>query len=188
MTVLGSCGLALAAAVGLAMLRQVLRSLTRGKYSSPSRMTWKGTVFSWALWPEALLKRKAPFRPHTLAALQKAALKNAKGLTDFGDTWYESVFEHACGMVNARPLSPLGQHVAFDTMMRRLVTRRRVVDELKHLPTGALEAPLLPPVFVLGLPRTGTTFLYRLMSLDDRRVRCPLTYELYDPSPQVTGT
>ena len=183
--ILCTVGYAVATVVALAVLRNVVRSLTRGKYCAPSRITWKGTAFSWALWPETLLKRKAAFRPHTLAALQKAAMKNAKGLTDFGDTWYEKVFEHACGMVNARPLSPLGQHVAFDTMMRRLVTRLRFVNELKQLPAGDLEKPLLPPVFVLGLPRTGTTFLHHLLSLDDAHVRCPLTYELYDPSPQV---
>jgi hypothetical protein len=39
-------------------------------------------------------------------------------------------------MVNARPLSPLGQHVAFDSMMRRLYSRLRFVEELKQLPMG----------------------------------------------------
>jgi hypothetical protein len=49
--------------------------------------------------------------------------------------------------------------------------------ELKKLPAGTLEKPLLPPVFVIGLPRTGTTFLHRLLALDPH-VRCPLTYEV----------
>jgi len=40
-----------------------------------------------------------------------------------------------------------------------------------------MEKPLLPPVFVIGLPRTGTTFLHHLLALDTN-VRCPLTYEV----------
>jgi len=38
-----------------------------------------------------------------------------------------------------------------------------------------------PPIFVMGLPRTGTTFLHRLLSLDPKS-RSPLTYELFDPT------
>ena len=42
------------------------------------------------------------------------------------------------------------------------------------------------PVFVLGLPRTGTTFLHRMLSLDPTS-RCPLTYELFDPAMVAKG-
>jgi len=43
--------------------------------------------------------------------------------------------------------------------------------------------PVRQPVFVLGMPRTGTTFLHRLLSLDPA-ARAPLTYELQDPVPR----
>ena len=86
-------------------------------------------------------------------------------------------------MVNAESFSPLGQYIAYDSMMRRLVSRLRFVEECKKAPAGTFEASLLPPVFVIGLPRTGTTFLHRLLSLDPA-VRCPLTYELFDVAPR----
>lgn len=44
----------------------------------------------------------------------------------------------------------------------------------------------LEPVFVMGLPRTGTTFIHRLLSLDPK-VRAPLLWELLAPVPSVAG-
>lgn len=168
--------------LGSLVLFHLFRALTRSKFSAPSRITWKGSILNWLLWPEALMKRKPAFKKITLAALKKAATKNAKGLNDFGDTWFETAYAHAADMVNGRNLSSLGKYISFDSMMRRLVARLRVQDELKRSP-GALARPLVPPVFVLGLPRTGTTFLHHLLSLDDA-VRCPQTWELFDPTPQ----
>lgn len=50
-----------------------------------------------------------------------------------------------------------------------------------------LKISVRSPVFVMGLPRTGTTFLHRLLSLDPK-VRSPLTWELLNPVPRVNGT
>lgn len=175
----------LVAAGAIFFLLKAFRAATRGKYRAPSRITWKGALFNWALWPEAILKRKPAFRKITLESLQKAAIKNAK-LSDFGDTWYETAFSHAADMLNRRKLSPLGKYVAFDSMMRRLVARLRFNEELKRVPPSVLEEKLVDPIFVLGLPRTGTTFLHHLLSLDDQ-VRCPTTYELFDVAPRIRG-
>jgi hypothetical protein len=169
--------------VGVCFLNAVLKAASRGKYYAPSRISMKGQLYNLALWPERILKRKPAFQKITLPALKKAAIKGAKGLNDFGDTWYEEAYSKACEMMAKRKLSPLGQHILFDTMTRRLVARLRCKDEMKKLPAGVLEKPMLPPVFVLGLPRTGTTFLHRLLSLDTTG-RCPKTYELYDVVPR----
>lgn len=39
----------------------------------------------------------------------------------------------------------------------------------------------------MGLPRTGTTYLHRLLSLDPS-VRAPLLWELAEPVPNVSGS
>lgn len=139
----------------------------------------KGKLYNLMLWPEMLMKRKAHFKAITIEALEKEAIKRAK-LSDFGDSWYKVGFQHVINLINKRNLTPLGQYVAFDSFMRRLVARLRVKEELKKSP-AALSTPLLPPVFILGVPRTGTTFLHHLLSLDPNR-RYPKTYELYDPA------
>ena len=44
--------------------------------------------------------------------------------------------------------------------------------------------PIRKPIFIVGLPRTGTTFLHRLLSLDPENT-APVTWELMDPVPRV---
>lgn len=169
----------LAAALGGVVLYKVFKTLTRGKYRCPPRLTLKGKIYNWMLWPEMIMKRKNHFKKITIENVEKEAIKRAK-LTDFGDSWYKVGFQAVIDLINKRKMTPLGQYVAFDSFMRRLVARLRVKEELKKNPE-ALETPLVPPVFILGVPRTGTTFLHRLLSLDPTR-RYPKTYELYDPA------
>ena len=72
-------------------------------------------------------------------------------------------------LLNQRPLSSFGKFACFDYLMRRLIARLKVVDAVAEAGGEKKLAELAPvksPVFVLGLPRTGTTFLHRLLSLD----------------------
>ena len=96
-------------------------------------------------------------------------------------TWYRAKFSYALELLNAKRLTALGRHVCNGGMRNRFVARLRVRDAVKRAGAGAVAAvPVDSPVFVLGLPRTGTTLLHRLLSLDPAS-RCPLTYELFDP-------
>ena len=66
------------------------------------------------------------------------------------------------------------------------VTRRlKFLTYIKEMPQ-IQNVPLRSPVFVTGLPRTGTTFLHRLLSLDPA-VRSPLLWELLQATPNVKG-
>ena len=69
------------------------------------------------------------------------------------------------------------------TMVRRL----KFVEYYKNV-LAVREVPVLSPVFVMGLPRTGTTLLHRLLSLDTKRCRAPLLWELLAAVPKPTGT
>lgn len=66
------------------------------------------------------------------------------------------------------------------TMERKL----KFCQYIKDSP-DVLNVPVKKPVFVVGLPRTGTTFLHRLLSLDPH-VRAPLLWELLSPVPNVS--
>ena len=50
-----------------------------------------------------------------------------------------------------------------------------------------MNVPMKRPIFVVGLPRTGTTFLHRLLSLDPN-CRAPLTWELFSPYPLTSSS
>ena len=82
----------------------------------------------------------------------------------------------ACGLSETQP-TPVGRRIAFDYLMRRLMTRLQVIDRAKSKPDPQLSRGTH---CCMGLPRTGTTFLHRLLALDPDN-RCPETHELLDP-------
>src|SRR3546814_20430430 len=62
-----------------------------------------------------------------------------------------------------------------------LSTRLQVTDYLAGRPE-LLQRPVERPVFVFGVPRTGTTLLSNLLAADPHR-RSPLTWEIDAPVP-----
>ena len=69
----------------------------------------------------------------------------------------------AVARLNETRPTPVGRLIAFDYLMRRLMTRLQVIDRAKTKPTSRIPRA---PIVVMGLPRTGTTFLHRLLALD----------------------
>lgn len=65
-----------------------------------------------------------------------------------------------------------------------LASRLKVTAYLEERPE-LLERPIDRPVFVFGIPRTGTTLLSNLLGADPAR-RSPLTWEIDDPVPPPT--
>lgn len=65
-----------------------------------------------------------------------------------------------------------------------LASRLKVTDYLAKRPE-LLKRPIERPVFVFGVPRTGTTLLSNLLAADPAR-RSPLTWEIDDPVPPPT--
>ncbi len=71
-----------------------------------------------------------------------------------------------------------------DGVVRALATRLKVTAYLEQHPE-LLKRPIERPVFVFGVPRTGTTLLSNLLAADPAR-RSPLTWEIDDPVPPPT--
>ena len=72
-----------------------------------------------------------------------------------------------------------------DSVVAILSNRLKVADYLDQRPE-LLERPIEKPVFVFGVPRTGTTLLSNLLAADPAR-RSPLTWEIDDPVPPPTS-
>ena len=66
-----------------------------------------------------------------------------------------------------------------------LSNRLKVWNYLQQNPE-LLDRPIERPVFVLGIPRTGTTLLSNLLAADPAR-RSPLEWEIDDPIPPATS-
>ena len=74
--------------------------------------------------------------------------------------------------------------IAFENQLKdRLKVRREIYKLTKK---ESLPAPA-DPIFVTGLPRSGTTFLFNLLSLDHNH-RSPMYWEIMNPLPLVKTT
>lgn len=111
-----------------------------------------------------------------------AAAQQETGLTDLGD---EAITEGLNRLVDAlnneAKLSVRGEQGVQATLVATLANRLRVEDYLARHPE-LLARPIEKPLFVFGLPRTGTTLAINLLSVDPAR-RCFLRWESSDSVP-----
>jgi Sulfotransferase family len=106
----------------------------------------------------------------------------ATGLDDFGgDTWQEALDRLLDSLRSEARLSELGMAIVADELAGYLTTRLEIVAERARHPEIA-EAPVEPPIVIIGQGRTGTTILYDLLA-QDPATRVPLTWEVERPCP-----
>jgi hypothetical protein len=92
----------------------------------------------------------------------------ATGLSDFGIEGWREAFEVLLGAINTEAhLSQAGLEMFHGWVLRRLGNRLRVVDWAARHPEVARQR-VRDPLFVCGMPRTGTTILHNLLSQDPR--------------------
>lgn len=111
-----------------------------------------------------------------------AEARRATRLDDFGPPDIEAPFrrvlasyEHEAG------LTLVGRIAARQDTLRLLENRLRMEDDRKRHPQIA-DVEIRRPLFVTGLPRTGTTLLHGLLAQDPAN-RVPYTWECMFPSP-----
>ena len=104
------------------------------------------------------------------------------GLADFGDAAALEGLERLVKASNEEArLSAVGAQRWGASIVSTLSNRLRIVDYLKRHPE-LLERPIERPMFVFGLPRTGTTLTINLLSADPNR-RCFLRWEALNSVP-----
>lgn len=112
-----------------------------------------------------------------------AEARSRAGLQDLGDPAFRPGLDALCRSCDEdADLHFLGRRQMRDLIVRSLVTRLRLAEAARLDP--ALDArPLRAPLLVCGLPRSGTTFLHRLLAEADDDGRALKLYELADPLP-----
>jgi hypothetical protein len=137
-------------------------------------LRWTDTVVGSSGWLDR------PIDPDELIRLAR----QRTGLRDFGDTAFIGPLARLLDACSAE--STL-------TVVGRTATRWDIVRFLSNLLTlqaaGAVHrqidaAPIHQPIFITGLPRSGTTFLHRLMLMDQAN-RAPAVWETISPSPSA---
>jgi hypothetical protein len=108
------------------------------------------------------------------------------GLADFGgDAWRPSYDVLVRALEEESRLHLAGRLVARMELLRSLRNRLQLAALWRRRPE-ILEAPLDPPVFVVGSPRTGTSILHELLACDPA-TRAPAMWEMLHPVEALAG-
>jgi len=127
------------------------------------------------------VRRRPSFAIAADEAIDRA--RRETGLSDFGDDIELSVGAMCDALVRAPQMTPIGRFVRRREILAQLRTKlyvtQAIADDLEPS-----DADVAYPWFVLGLPRSGTTLLHRLIA-EDPRHRAPLFWEInaYFPAP-----
>jgi hypothetical protein len=101
------------------------------------------------------------------------------------DSWREGLEILLRDHAKAAVLSDRGSAMLKARYITALTTRMRVDDYIRNNPQ-LTNAPVARPVFILGMPRTGTTMVSYLMDAD-RANRSLLKWEAYDITPPAAA-
>ncbi|MFN0191602.1 MAG: sulfotransferase family protein [Aestuariivirga sp.] len=114
---------------------------------------------------------------------QKRLIETASriaGLDDLGDWAYAEGFDILTRSLETEAnLNAIGRWGLRRSILYALVARLLAVEHRKH----QAPSPIKPPIVITGLPRTGTTFLHRLLAQDEQ-FHAPPLWHLMQPLPR----
>lgn len=115
-------------------------------------------------------------------AILSEARRRAGGLDDLGDGPFLAPLRLLLDSLERESrLNALGRLIARERVLGHTVNRLGYVADRKRFPDIAREG-IAKPVFIIGMPRTGTTILHDILAQDPDN-RAPLTWEAMFPSP-----
>jgi hypothetical protein len=113
-----------------------------------------------------------------------AAARHETGLEDFGDEvggndWREALDVLTGSLEREAQLNLMGRLCTRSELIVWLRNRLKIVDLVRRHPE-IQDEPIEAPIFITGLPRTGTSILQELL-WQDPRLRTPLFWETIHP-------
>jgi len=112
------------------------------------------------------------------------AARKATGLQRFDSESFREGLDVLLADANRLDYPDMGVQRFRGAVIGALANRLKTTAYLEQHPE-LLKRPIERPVFVFGIPRTGTTLLSNLLAADPAR-RSPLTWEIDDPVPPPT--
>ncbi len=105
------------------------------------------------------------FRTAHQTLLDLAATQAA--LDDFGPENFREGYERLLDSLDDARLSDNGAIAARESIIRALISRLRAIDGFKKH-DAAMKTPIIRPLIVTGIVRSGTTALHKLLSMDEQ--------------------
>lgn len=126
-----------------------------------------------------ILRRRIRLEPEDL----KRAARRRTGLDDFGDASFEPPLAILVEAIEREtPLSAFGRIATRQHLLSLLESRLRLEDLIRCHPEILAER-IERPIIIAGLPRTGTTHLFNLLSRDPSLAWLPY-WESLEPFPR----
>ena len=119
-----------------------------------------------------------------VASVEASACRR-EGLDDLGERGFEEPLGVLLESYAAAPLSEAGSRILRGDVVHALRMRLRAVELLRRHPEIADEV-ITAPVVVVGMMRSGTTLLQRLLAADPR-FACAYGWEVQEVAPPLSG-
>lgn len=163
--------------------------MLKGRKVAADKLTSVGRALAFPQIPEGLIASNNKLRstaearwPIDAEALMQSA-REATKLHDFGEEPFLMALQQLCQSCNQElDLSPVGRRNLYFQIRDHLIQRLRFADLWQRHPE-ILDEPIEAPIFIVGLPRSGTTFLQQLLAADERFRPVPF-WENLSPLPQ----
>jgi Sulfotransferase family len=120
-------------------------------------------------------------RPMDAEALLALARRRS-GLKDFGDMAFIDPLQRLLDACTEEASLSLVGRMATRWDVLRFLTNLLRFDDAERRDHGILDQVIERPIFITGLPRSGTTFLHRLL-MEDPGNRAPLVWQTIYPYP-----
>lgn len=147
-------------------------------FQKPHR-PWKISLLNWVASP--LARNGIAGVDLTEESLLREAEKQTQ-LSDWGDPQFRVALRTLLDALNTEArLNFLGRYLLRTDCLNLLKNRLQLQADFKRY-REIQQVPIQRPLFILGLPRTGTTFLHNLLSQDPNS-RWLRMWELYFPTP-----
>jgi len=130
----------------------------------------------------ALLEKTRIQRTPLLAVDLIETAKRRCGRDDFGGgDFFEAISRLLESCHRESRLNLVGK-IALRSDLLRTLCSRLLMERDRQLYPGIARQEIREPLFIVGLPRSGTTLLHTLLAADPEH-RVPLTWEVMTPSP-----
>ena len=120
-------------------------------------------------------------RPISVAGVIRS-VRQRSGLDDFGDDPFMGALERLCSACESEARLSLLGHWMTRWDIARFLGNLLLLREQELRDSAILEEEIEKPLFITGLPRTGTTFLHKLL-LEDAANESPRAYQTIHPYP-----
>jgi hypothetical protein len=130
-------------------------------------------------WGDKLGRRLWPLDAERLCA----TARHRTGLADFGDPPLQPALSVLVQSLEGEAdLHPLGRFLMRTHLEGLLTARLRLVEEWKKRAACPAPSRIERPIFITGMPRSGSTFLHELLAQDPDN-RAPRAWEVMFPLP-----